>query len=106
MADCAGVQELEVEGGRPFKLSGEFYAEQLQNAAMEMQIVFLDENNQNIFEDKVSQDQPTAGFIPLEKVGIIPAEAIKARVFIWLLTRADNGGGAFYADNIHFTYSN
>ncbi|RJX36756.1 hypothetical protein D3P09_26325 [Paenibacillus pinisoli] len=98
------MQEFEVEGGQGFKLSGEVQVSQLEKSMAAVQVTFLDENNQYIVHQNATHNEVTTGFIHVEQQGIVPANAKRAQIHVWLVATEDQGGGVMYFDDISFTY--
>ncbi|GMX61890.1 hypothetical protein Elgi_16940 [Paenibacillus elgii] len=106
--EFAGViQQIQVDPGRNFSVSGQFNVENLANAKFQLYVDFLSAPGQYVGNNVMEIQQSTNGaFKALSTNGMVPKEAKFAYVYLLLRATGDNGSGTFYADTVNFHYTN
>ncbi|OAS16044.1 OmpL47-type beta-barrel domain-containing protein [Paenibacillus oryzisoli] len=100
-----GQNNINVQPGKPFEVTGDFKVETLNNAFVQLNVVFYNHNDEIISNISTNYEQLTDGFVKLNKVSIIPQNANYAKVYAILCANDASGSGTIYVDNLAFTYS-
>lgn len=91
-----------VTPGKPFTLSGKFYAESLSNSVASIFVNFYNQSNQTISSSSADINQSTNGYVSLERAGKVPAQAETARVYAILKSTANGASGKIHVDSMMF----
>ncbi|MCM3747830.1 carbohydrate binding domain-containing protein [Paenibacillus pasadenensis] len=97
-------QSIAVTAGRDYELSGYVHAVTLTNTYTQLRVRFFDSNNQFIDEHYVGRDTVTADYTQLSFDNKVPANAVRADVYAYVISSADGGNGIAYFDSLNFQY--
>ncbi|NGQ97126.1 S8 family serine peptidase, partial [Brevibacillus sp. SYP-B805] len=99
-------QEIEVEPNKPFLVSGQFNIEALENATVQLVVDYLDSQSQTVGSSVKEYAQTTSGqYVLIENQGMVPANAVRAKVSLVLRAIGDGGSGTFYIDDMNWKYA-
>ncbi|MBW7473871.1 fibronectin type III domain-containing protein [Paenibacillus oenotherae] len=94
-----------IEPNVPYTVSGQFNVDSLTAAKVQLYVDFLDASNAIVGTARAEQLSPTTGYITLEKSGVTPIAAAKAKVYAILRGTGAGGTGSFEVDAMSFTQS-
>ena len=99
-------QRFPVQAGSPYAVSGQFNVIELTEARVELYVDFYDASNQYLPTIHVIDHRhATAGsYLTLKGTGVVPAQAVAARVYAILRSEGSNGSGSFIVDSMQFHY--
>jgi len=95
-------QMIEVDGDKPFQVSGQFKVEALSNAVVQLHVDFSTAEDSYLGSVVQTQDTLTEGYVKLSGSGQTPAGAKHARVYAILRAIGENGAGSFVVDDMQF----
>jgi fibronectin type 3 domain-containing protein len=98
-------QDIQVDGGKPYALTGKLKVESIDQAVAQLYIEFYDKSWKNVGTGLAERSEKTQGYFTLKKIGVIPIDATSARVYTILRGTGHNGSGVLYVDDIHFKYN-
>ncbi|CAH1202544.1 hypothetical protein PAECIP111893_01827 [Paenibacillus plantiphilus] len=94
-----------IEPNSPYTVSGQFMVGSLTATKVQLYVDFLDAGNAIVGTARVEQLATTSGYITLEKSGVSPTTAVKAKVYAILRGTGAGGAGSFEVDAMSFTQS-
>ena len=98
-------QVISVEPGKTFTLSGQFNVTSLINCKIWLYVNFFDASGQYLPSYVYEEPDPTSGrYVQIKGTGVVPDNAVTAKVQASLYAVADNGSGSFIVDSMDFHY--
>ncbi|WP_019909784.1 hypothetical protein [Paenibacillus sp. HW567] len=95
------LQDVIVEGNKPFTVSGQFYVEAQQNSRVQLLIQFFDASNKLLRTSTASMPPGILNYYKTLSIdGTIPADAKRIRVHAGLNATAAGGAGSILVDSI------
>ncbi|WP_258277556.1 hypothetical protein [Paenibacillus sp. SC116] len=105
-AAISGITQLiEVEPNKNFKVSGTFKNVELKGAYTQLYVDFLDRNGAYIGANVTPYHSVTIGeSIEFVNHGVVPAQAVSAKIYALIRGEQDNSSGTIQVDNLAFIY--
>lgn len=99
------LQDVVVQGNKPFVVSGQFYVESQQNSQIQILIQFFDGSN-NLLGTNMASMPPGMyySYMTLAVTGTIPAATKRARIHAGIEATKAGGSGSFIVDSFSFQY--
>ncbi len=97
-------QDIPVDAGKMFEMSGKLNVQELVNSRIEFYIDFYDASGTRLNVYKQDLTAPTGGYIDARIRERVPAAAAKARVYVILRALGNEASGVAYADDLIFAY--
>jgi hypothetical protein len=99
------LQDVVVEGNKPFVVSGQFYVEAQQNSQVQLLIQFFDGSNNFLGSNIANMPSGILNkYTMLPVTGTIPVGAKRARIHAGLAATGIGGSGSFIVDSLNFRY--